>query len=154
MGLAGRCDRSVLLVTAIDPDAPCQQGGEHAWWELHRFSWPWHQRIWGMVIRCLWCGHRASRSEARSSIGVADLAACIQASWLVLEEEPPEKGDRPERFVQLPLLTIEEAQLLLGGLRSDEAMSESRPGVRSILNSLRTALREAISSAQRQGGTE
>jgi hypothetical protein len=84
-----------------------------------------------------------------SHISVADLAACIQAGWLVLEEEP-EGEPRDVALVQLPLLTIQEAQLLLGGLRTDEAMSEPRPTVRLILHSLRTALAEAIQNAERQ----
>lgn len=52
------------VTVTIDEDAPCQQDDEHGWWELHRFSWPWHHRIWGMTVRCLWCGQKASRADA------------------------------------------------------------------------------------------
>lgn len=80
-----------------------------------------------------------------SHISVADLAACIQAGWLVLEEEPD--GERPESLVQLPLLTIEEAMLLRSALGFIE-------NIDGMARSLDTALAEAISSAQRRGGTE
>lgn len=50
---------------------PCPMNPEtglHAFWELHRFPWPWHARIFGMTRRCLYCGRHATKAEYSANL--------------------------------------------------------------------------------------
>ena len=47
----------------IEPCPGNDSNGLHAFWELHRFPWPWHARIFGFVRKCLFCGRDATKDE-------------------------------------------------------------------------------------------
>ena len=44
----------------------CAPSG-HGWWELYRLPWSvtGAHLLAGKVVRCLWCGQRATRAEAK-----------------------------------------------------------------------------------------